>query len=179
MSEEFITPSQESQFTASPVQVNPSEISIGRFGAYVRTTANSTNTAGSVNWITDLTSGITNPPFSFSGVVSEVIVFDRKLSPEERRKVYAYLSQKYRLENKLPDGFDSTRNSAAVAGTTYWVVENHPNIRDLRSIPRGSEFSGITIESFLKMPQTIYRSEGTALPDGTLLGGDTYEYLGA
>lgn len=178
MSDEFITPGQESQFAADSTQVNPSDIVIGRFGAHVRTTANSTNTAGSAGWVADLTSGVTNPSFSFAGVISEVIVFDRRLSDIERQQVYAYLSRKYRLQDKLPTAIP-VRQSAAVAGTTYWVIENHPNTKDLRTIPYGAEFSGITIDSFLKIPDTIYRSEGTRLPDGTVLGGDTYDYLGA
>ena len=178
MADEFITPAQESQFGADSTQINTSDIVIGRFGAHVRTTANSTNTAGSAGWVTDLTSGITNPPFSFAGVISEVIVFDRRLSEREREQVYAYLSRKYRLEDKLPDSLP-VRRSADAAGTTYWVVENHPNTKDLSTIPYGAEFSGITIDSFLKIPDTIYRSEGTRLPDGTVLGGDTYDYLGA
>lgn len=178
MSDEFITPEQESQFGADSTQINPTEIVIGRLGAHVRITANSTNTAGSVGWVTDLTSGITNPPFSFAGVISEVIVFDRRLSNSEREQVYAYLSRKYRLEDKLPSALP-VRRSADVAGTTYWVIENHPNTKDLRTIPYGAEFSGITIDSFLKIPDTIYRSEGTQLAGGTVLGGDTYDYLGA
>lgn len=178
MADEFITPVQESQFAAPSTQINSSDIVIGRMGAYVRTTANSTNTAGSAGWVTDLTSGITNPPFSFAGVISEVIVFDRRLTDTERQKVYSYLSRKYRLEDKLPENFDGIRRSADVAGTTYWVIENHPNIRDLPAIPYGSEFAGITLDKFFKMPDTIYKSEGTVLLGGTVLSGDTYDYLG-
>jgi hypothetical protein len=175
---EFST-SQESQFSASQEQYNSSPIDLARMGAYVRTTADSTQTVPNAAWITDLTNNTTNPSFSFSGVVSEVIVFNRKLSEEERQIVYGYLSRKYALETKLPDGFQQSHNSAYSVNAPYWNIEHHPNTNDLETIKPGSEFSGIELNNFLSLSQTTYKSAGTRLFDGTILSGDTYDTQGS
>lgn len=111
MSEEFPT-SQESAFAAPQEQYNSAPIDLARMGAYVRLNAESTQTAPNATWVNDLTNNTTNPSFSFAGVVSEVIVFNRKLSEEERQIVYGYLSRKYALEAKMPDAFKTSHNSA-------------------------------------------------------------------
>jgi len=174
---EFST-SQESAFAASPEQYNSSPIDLARMGAYVLTTATSTQAAPNSTWVSDLTNNTTNPSFSFSGVVSEVIVFNRKLTEEERQVVYAYLSQKYQnLERVMPDSFATSHYGAYATGQTYWHISPHPNSHGHDTINFGSEFSGIILNSFLNMPRTIYQSLGTVQPDGTTLSGDTYEYM--
>lgn len=173
MSEEFPT-SQESAFAAPQEQYNSAPIDLARMGAYVRLNAESTQTAPNATWVNDLTNNTTNPSFSFAGVVSEVIVFNRKLSEEERQIVYGYLSRKYALEAKMPDAFKTSHNSAYLAGLSYWGIQPHPNTNGLDTIPKGAEFSGITLNRFFAMNETVYKSAGTRLSDGTVLGSDTY-----
>ena len=173
MSEEFPT-SQESAFAAPQEQYNSAPIDLARMGAYVRLNADSTQTAPNGTWVNDLTNNTTNPSFSFAGVVSEVIVFNRKLSEEERQIVYGYLSRKYALEAKMPDAFKTSHNSAYLSGLSYWTIQPHPNTNGLDTIPKGAEFSGITLNRFFAMNETVYKSAGTRLSDGTVLGGDTY-----
>lgn len=173
MSEEFPT-SQESAFAAPQEQYNSAPIDLARMGAYVRLNADSTQTAPNDTWVNDLTNNTTNPSFSFAGVVSEVIVFNRKLSEEERQIVYGYLSRKYALEAKMPDAFKTSHNSAYLAGLSYWGIQPHPNTNGLDTIPKGAEFSGITLNRFFAMNETVYKSAGTRLSDGTVLGSDTY-----
>lgn len=174
---ELIRPDEEFQYTAEADPVNASLIELSRIGAYVRTTANSTNTPGSATFVNDLTTHATNNSFSFSGVVSEVIVFDRKLSSEEREVVYSYLSKKYRLENRLPDAFPAADPSAATVNQSYWSIENHPNTKQRKEIPVGSEFTGVSLSGMLRLPTTIYKSAGTVTYDGTVLAGDTYDTI--
>lgn len=174
---ELIRPDEEFQYAAETEPMNASVIELSRLGAYVRTTANSTNTPGSAAFVTDVVNQSTNQSFSFSGVVSEVIVFDRKLSPEEREVVYSYLSKKYRLENRLPDAFPDADPSAATVNQPYWAIENHPNTKQRKEIPVGSEFTGVSLSGMLRLPITIYKSSGTVLYDGTVLSGDTYDII--
>ena len=109
----------------------------------------------------------------------EVIVFNRKLSEYERQAVYGYLSVKYSdLETKLPDKYYRSHTSTYEKGTTYWVVESHPNTKNISGLPFGSEFSGLTLANFFGLPNLIYKSAGTVLADGTLLAGDTYGNVG-
>lgn len=173
MAEEFPT-SQESAFAAPQEQYNSAPIDLARMGAYVRLNAESTQTAPNSAWVSNLTNNTTNPSFSFAGVVSEVIVFNRKLSEEERQIVYGYLSRKYALETKMPDAFKTSHNSAYLAGISYWGIQPHPNTNGLDTIPKGAEFSGITLNRFFAMNETVYKSAGTRLSNGTVLGGDTY-----
>lgn len=174
MADEFNISSEDLPYAAPPVQINTAEVVLGRLGGNVRLTANSDSVVGSSNWVSDLTSGVTNPPMSFAGVVSEVIVFNRKLSEEERQIVYGYLSRKYALETKMPDAFKTSHNSAYLAGISYWGIQPHPNTNGLDTIPKGAEFSGITLNRFFAMNETVYKSAGTRLSDGTVLGSDTY-----
>ena len=174
MSEEFPT-SQESAFAAPQEQYNSAPIDLARMGAYVRLNAESTQTAPNATWVNDLTNNTTNPSFSFAGVVSEVIVFNRKLSEEERQIVYGYLSRKYALEAKMPDSFKTSHNSAYLSRLPYWEIEQHPSIYSrIDRIPVGSEFSGITLQHFFALNEVLYKSAGTRLLNGTVLGGDTY-----
>lgn len=178
MPSEIVDPDDESQFPAAPEQYNSAPITLGRFGAYVRSTAETTATTPTSSWVNALTNNTTNPSFSFSGVLSEVIVFNRKLSETERQQVYAYLSQKYNLNDSLPKSFDQSRNSAYQAGLTFWDVENHPNKKNLDELPFVSQFAGLTLESFFSVPDMIYKSVGTRLADGTTLASDTYTNIG-
>jgi hypothetical protein len=118
---------------------------------------------------------------SYNGgvVLSEVIAFNRKLSDYERQVVYGYLSRKYGdLETKLPDQYYRTHASTYEQGMTYWIVESHPNRKNLDTIPFGSEFSGLKIRDFLGLPEFVYKSAGTVLADGTVLTTDTYNNIG-
>ena len=181
MADELVDTDIESQFPAAQEQFNTAPITLSRIGTYVRSTATGSGTVGSATWVNALTNNATNPSFSFAGVVSEVIVFDRKLSPSEREEVYAYLSLKYRLEEKLPEGMQSVRNSASSYGRTaaYWVIESHPNRKNLQTLPYGAEFGGITLSEFFEIPDLVYKSAGTRLSNGTTLAGDTYSNIGS
>jgi hypothetical protein len=144
-------------------------------GGYIRSTAVSGETFGSSAWITELK---TNTPYNFMGVLYEVLVFDRKLQDGERQSVYGYLSRKYKMDAKLPDTYHISHNSAYGVGTTYWVIDHHPNTRNLTTIPSGISFSGITLSNFVSLPYNTYKSEGTVLSNGTVLSGDTYSNIG-
>jgi hypothetical protein len=109
----------------------------------------------------------------------EVIVFDRKLSDYERQAVYGYLTRKYAdLEVNLPDKYYRSHASTYEQGTTYWVVEPHPNTKNISGLPFGSEFSGLTLANFFGLADLIYKSAGTVLADGTGLTSDTYTTVG-
>jgi hypothetical protein len=177
MSDEIFGTQDELLFATSKDQYNNSDIILSRMGGHFRgTLVTSVTPVGSQSWVND---ALTNTPYSFTGVVHEVIVFDKKLSDSERDQVYGYLSRKYGMDNKLPDALASAHPSAAIVGQTYWAISNHPNSVNFSNIPAGSEFSGITISNFLSMADTIYKSAGTRLPDGTVISGDTYGTLGA
>jgi hypothetical protein len=175
---ELVNETLDSQYSADVDPLNSSDISIGRFGAFVRSTASSTNSAGSANWVSDLTNNTTNPPYSFAGVISEVIVFDRKLTEVERQNVYGYLARKYRMDSKLPDAFKASHSGVYYSGATYWQIEHHPNTQGLSAIPSGVCFANISLRNFLSLPQQTYRSIGSPLVDGTTLSGDTYNNIG-
>jgi len=150
--------------------------SFGEFGGgYIRPTAVSSEPFGSTAWIEDLK---TNTPYNFMGVLYEVLVFDRKLTEAERQKIYGYISRKYKMDQKLPDSYYSSHNSSYIAGTTYWVIDHHPNSRTITTIPEGICFDGITLSNFVSLPYAVYKSEGTVLSDGTVLSGDTYSNIG-
>lgn len=178
MSDESQLADIDTQFPASAEQYNTSPITLARIGAYVRSTAVSTQTPGSAAWVSEL---LTNGSYSFGGVVSEILVFDRKLSDTEREDVYAYLSLKYGLDRVLPESMENVRNSASSNGRTaaYWSVEAHPNKKNTVELPYGSEFSGMTLSSFFTMPDLVYKSAGTQLANGTTLAGDTYSNIGS
>jgi len=176
MADDTFLPQQEDQFAAGPEQFNPVDIILGRIGANVSSGATGTGVTGSAAWITSLQTN--TPSYSFGGVISEIIVFDRKLQEEERQQVYGYLSRKYNLDSKLPDSYYLSHPSTSQSGATYWQIAHHPNAKNLLTIPAGISFAGITITNFLNMPETIYKSKGTVLSTGTILTGDTYGYLG-
>ena len=163
----------------SPFPVSGVTMSIGRFGSLLRSTlsADSSLVFGSQAWVN---AALTNASYGFEGVIYEVIVYDRKLSETERQGVYAYLTRKYAtlLETKMPDAFRLSHPSAFAHGITYWDIENHPNNKNLSTIPFGSEFSGIPLLRFFALPDSIYNSSGTVLSDGTVLNNDTYTNVG-
>lgn len=162
----------------NPFPVSGITMAIGRFGAGVRTSivAPSSDVFGSQNWVN---TAIGNTPYTFRGVLYEVIVFDRKLSEIERQEVYGYISRKYpNIEQRLPDKFYLSHPSTFAQGLTYWDIENHPNNKNLSTIPFGSEFSGISLRKFFTLADSIYKSSGTVLYDGTVLSGDTYTNVG-
>jgi hypothetical protein len=171
MPDEFL-PQQENQFAAGPDQSNPVDIILGRIGANISAGATGSGVTGSAAWITSVQTN--TPSYSFAGVISEVIVFDRKLDDAERNRVYSYLARKYgtTLESRLPDSLHSAHPSTAPYGLTYWDIENHPNNKNLSTIPFGSEFSGLTLETFFSLPDSLYRSTG---PESA---GDTYSNIG-
>lgn len=174
MPDELIDNQEENSFTAPENVTNSAPVTLSRLGSYVRETAISANTPGSASWITDLTNSTTNPPHSFSGTLHEVIVFNRKLTETERQSVYSYLSKKYKLTDSLPDSFVSSHPSAELLGLQYWSIKHHPNSKGLRDILPNTQFGGINLQTFFHLPDQIYKSEGTRLPNGTVLSGDTY-----
>jgi len=151
-------------------------VDIGRIGAYKRIDLVSNYGEGTSSFIT---SAVTNAPYSFQGVLFEVLVFNRKLEETERQKVYGYLSRKYKIDSGLPDAFVNSHPSAYPLGLTYWQIAHHPNSLGLSTIGTGISFDGITLSNFYTLPKTIYKSANTRLPDGTVLGGDTYDTIGA
>jgi len=114
-------------FAASEVSYNGNTLDMGRFGAFCLPVldANSTSASGFVN------AALGNPSYSFNGVIYEVVVYDRVLTPTERFVVYSYLSRKYRLDQIIPFDFDGVASgmypSAALLGYSYWDIEKHPN----------------------------------------------------
>lgn len=178
MPTEIIDPSEESQFSASEKQNSGGDITLSRFGTHLRSTADSTTTTPTTQWVADLVNNIINPSFSFAGVISEVLVFDRKLTENERQEVYGYLSRKYNMDTKLPDTYKSSHPSAYALGLTYWNIEHHPNTKGLSGLNNGISFGNIVLENFMLFPDSLYKSEGTVLSDGTILTGDTYSNVG-
>jgi len=178
MAGDFYNLGDETPLAAPEVVHNGSPIELSRFGGFCRSVADTKGQALlSSNWY-DAIRG--NTSYGFGGVIHEVIVFNRKLSDPEREKVYAYLAKKYSsLGDKLPDSYHWARNSAAEYGLTYWNIEHHPNTKDLNTIPVGAQFGGISLENFLAIPDTIYKSAGTRLADGTVLSSDTYTSIGS
>ena len=161
--------------TSLPLYEYP--ISFGRFGGFVwgdDTTPAVSGTVGSSTWLTNVLGSVLD--YSFSGVINEVIVYNRKLTEVERQAVYSYLSRKYRdLERNLPTSYRTSRYSAYPLGISFWNIEQHPNTKNLNTITKGSEFSGIVLQNFFGMPSTIYKSLGTPKADGTTFASDTYD----
>ncbi len=62
------------------------------------------------------------PVVSFTGVIPEIIVFDRVLSPEERLRVESYLAIKYGLSLQQPDYITYLNAS----GDTIWNGRHYP-----------------------------------------------------
>jgi hypothetical protein len=158
MPNEIIDPSQESQFSASETQNSGGDITLSRFGTHLRSTADSTTTTPTTQWVADLVNNTINPSFSFAGVISEVLVFDRKLTENERQEVYGYLSRKYSMDTKLPDTYKSSHPSAYALGLTYWNIEHHPNTKGIPGLWQNLSFSDIKLEDFFLFPDRIYKS---------------------
>jgi hypothetical protein len=151
-------------------------VDIGRFGAYVMpyvVRPAAAGETGSLGWLTYPTSG-----YGMIGVLNEVVVFNRKLTENERQQVYGYLARKYKMQESLPDSYTLSHNGAYSVGMTYWMIEHHPNTKNTSTIPAGLSFSGITLNNFFYLPETVYKSKGTVLSDGTVLSGDTYSNIG-
>lgn len=174
--EELFLPQQETGYVASEEQYNASDILIGRIGCHISAGATGSGTPGSQAWINSVLAN--TPSYSFGGIIHEVIVFDRKLTELERQQVYSYLSKKYKLDTTLPDSFRTSHHSAFSHGYTYWQIENHPNTKGISAISEGADFGGITLGDFFSLPTQVYRSSGTVMPDGTVLGTDTYTDIG-
>lgn len=168
----------ELDYAAPAEQYSSAPVSIGRFGAYVRAELGSTAAVANTDFVNHAKSDTDNPSYSFQGVLHEVIVFNRKLTEVERQQVYQYLSFKYGLDDTLPDSFVKSHNSAYAAGLTYWEIRHHPNTEGLSTIPAGICFGGITLQNFVHFPDTLYKSAGTVLSNGTVLSGDTYSNIG-
>lgn len=171
-------PQQETLFAAGPDQYNPADIVVGRIGANISAIASGSGATGTQAWITSVLAN--TPSYSFTGVIHEVIAFDRKLTDEERERVYGYLSKKYgpTLEARLPEGMAYAHPSAQQVGATYWEIEHHPNTKNTDALPSGFEFAGLPIQNFVSIPDEFYKSSGTVLSNGTILSGDTYSNVG-
>jgi len=150
-------------------------VDIGRFGSYHRYDLASSGTTGSAAWIS---TALTNTPYGFRGVINEVIVFNRKLQETERQQVYGYLARKYKMDTKLPDAYQASHPSAYMMGLTYWNIEHHPNTKGITGLEAGVSFGNIVLQNFFSFPDSLYKSEGTVLSDGTVLTGDTYSNVG-
>ena len=164
-----------STYAESPVPTCGVTVDIGRFGSYHRNDLVSSGTTGSAAWIA---TALTNTPYGFRGVLNEVIVFNRKLEETERQQVYGYLSRKYKMDTKLPDAYQASHPSAYVKGLTYWNIEHHPNTKGITGLEAGVSFGNIVLQNFFLFPDSLYKSEGTVLSDGTVLTGDTYSNVG-
>jgi hypothetical protein len=167
MPTEIIDPSEESQFSASETQNSGGDITLSRFGTHLRSTADSTTTTPTTQWVADLVNNTINPSFSFAGVISEVLVFDRKLTEEERQEVYGYLSRKYSMDTKLPDTYTASHPSAYARGLTFWNIEHHPNTKGIPGLWQNLSFGDIVLEDFSLFPDGTYKSTGNVLSEDT------------
>lgn len=154
---------------------NSEPISLGRFGAYCLPVLDSPYEYTSPNFVSY---ALANVPYSFRGVIYEVIVYDRVLTETERQIVYSYLSKKYRLDYVLPLTYSSSHPSAELLGLAYWDISKHPNAVGSSKILSGTSLGTIRIDDFINQQGFIYKSAGTRLPDGTVLGEDTYTAFG-
>jgi len=169
-------PQLENGYAAAPDQYNSADIVVGRIGSNISASATGIGTVGSAAWIASILQNTTS--YSFTGVISEVLVFDRKLSETERQEVYGYLSRKYSMDTKLPDTYTASHPSAYARGLTFWNIEHHPNTKGITGLNNGISFGNIVLENFFVFPDSTYKSEGTVLSDGTMLSGDTYSNIG-
>jgi hypothetical protein len=173
--------SNPSNFAASEVSYNGATLDIGQFGAFCLPTldAQYSDSTASANFVT---AALANTPYSFKGVIYEILVYDRVLDQSERLLVYSYLSRKYRLEASLGQFFEGAGfgcyPAAVAAGFPYWYIAKHPNTAGSRSVPRGISMGNITIQALLSLYGLVYKSEGTRLANGTVLTQDTYDTLG-
>ena len=116
---------------ASSTPTSGFTLDIGRFGAYHKPTVSAGGTFGSTSWISG---AIANNSYGFRGVINEVIVYDRQLKESERQGIYGYLSNKYKMESKLPDSYNSSHPTAAIIGANYWEIKHHPNTTSLAGV---------------------------------------------
>lgn len=153
---DLFLPQLENGYAAAPDQYNSADIVVGRIGSNISPAATGSGTVGSAAWITSILQNTTS--YSFTGVISEVLVFDRKLSESERQEVYGYLSRKYSMDTKLPDTYKSSHPSAYALGLTYWNIEHHPNTKGIPGLWQNLSFSDIKLEDFFLFPDRIYKS---------------------
>ena len=162
---------------ANEVSYNTDSFNIGRFGAYclpVLDSPYSDSTASS----SFVASALLNPSYSFSGVIYEVIVYDRVLAETERQSVYSYLSRKYRAETVMPSVYVSSHPSAFGLTNGYWNISKHPNSSGSSKIAVGASMGAIAINDFIAVYGYVYKSAETRLADGSVLSADTYILLG-
>lgn len=163
-------PQLENGYAAAPDQYNSADIVVGRIGSNISPSATGSGTVGSAAWITSILQNTTS--YSFTGVISEVLVFDRKLSEIERQEVYGYLSRKYGMDTKLPDTYAASHPSAYALGLTYWNIEHHPNTKGIPGLWQNLSFGDIVLEDFSLFPDSTYKSTGN------VLSADTYNNVG-
>ena len=175
--------SNVSNFAASEVSYNGATLDVGQFGAFCLPVLDSSYAETSANFVT---AALANTPYSFKGVIYEILVYDRVLDQSERLLVYSYLSRKYRLDASLGQFFEGAGfgcyPAAVAAGFPYWYIAKHPNTAGSRAVPSGMSMGNITIQSLLSLYGLIYKSAGTRtrLANGTVtvLTEDTYDTLG-
>lgn len=161
---------------ASSTPVSGITMEIGQFGGYIRSSVSVANASvGGTAWIAGVTA---EGALGFWGVLNEVIVFNRKLQETERQEVYGYLARKYKMDTKLPDAYQVSHPSSYGMGLTYWNIEHHPNTKGISGLNNGISFGNIVLQNFFSFPDSLYKSEGTVLSDGTVLTGDTYSNVG-
>jgi len=173
--------SNPSNFEASEVSYNGATLDMGQFGAFCLPVLDApySDSTASANFVT---AALANTPYSFKGVIYEILVYDRVLDQSERLLVYAYLSRKYRLEASLGQFFEGAGfgcyPAAVAAGYPYWYISKHPNTAGSRSVPIGISMGNTTIQALLSLYGLVYKSAGTRLANGTVLTQDTYDTLG-
>jgi len=158
-------PQLENGYAAAPDQYNSADIVVGRIGSNISASATGSGTVGSAAWITSVLQNTTS--YSFTGVISEVLVFDRKLSETERQEVYGYLSSKYGMDTKLPDTYTASHPSAYALGLTFWNIEHHPNTKGIAGLWQDLSFGDIVLEDFSLFPDGTYKSTGNVLSEDT------------
>jgi hypothetical protein len=163
-------PQLENGYAAAPDQYNSADIVVGRIGSNISPAATGSGTVGSAAWIASILQNTTS--YSFTGVISEVLVFDRKLTEEERQEVYGYLSRKYGMDTKLPDTYAASHPSAYARGLTFWNIEHHPNTKGIPGLWQNLSFGDIVLEDFSLFPDGTYKSTGNVLSE------DTYDSVG-
>ena len=158
-------PQLENGYAAAPDQYNSADIVVGRIGSNISAGATGSGTVGSAAWIASILQNTTS--YSFTGVISEVLVFDRKLSEIERQEVYGYLSRKYGMDTKLPDTYAASHPSAYALGLTFWNIEHHPNTKGIPGLWQNLSFGDIVLEDFSLFPDGTYKSTGNDISEDT------------
>jgi len=161
-------------FGESPAILNANSTSIGRFGSYCLPVLDAPHGTTQSGFIT---AALSNTSYSFSGVIYEILVYTRVLSPTERGVVVSYLSRKYNMQSSFPSELAITQPSATPYGYDYWSIEHHPNLKGHPDFSPGSSFGNITTSVVNSMSGFLYKSEGTVV-DGVGLTADSYKSLG-